>query len=191
VVEAANGAEVVGEDLGCVPEYVRPHLLEIGVPGFKVCHWEVDDKNHAVMPEEHPECAFATYTTHDHPPIMTMWEELREKALEKREGSEESAEGLRIICEYAGIEIEEKVEDYPAFDRELKWVLLGALLRSEARYAGMMIHDLLGNPARINLPGTVGEYNWTHRVKWGLDDVPSEVEEEFERLSSLIGEGMG
>ncbi|NIP96095.1 MAG: 4-alpha-glucanotransferase, partial [Akkermansiaceae bacterium] len=62
-------------------EYVRPHLRELGIAGYKICHWEVEaDGNgieHPVPGENYEECSFATYATHDHPPMAAMWEEFR------------------------------------------------------------------------------------------------------------------
>ena len=35
-----SGAEVIAEDLGTVPDFVRASLRRLGVPGFKVFRWE-------------------------------------------------------------------------------------------------------------------------------------------------------
>ena len=34
------GAEIIAEDLGTVPDFVRGSLARIGVPGFRVMRWE-------------------------------------------------------------------------------------------------------------------------------------------------------
>src|SRR6185436_4658590 len=36
----ASGAEVIAEDLGIVPDFVRDSLARLGVPGYKVFRWE-------------------------------------------------------------------------------------------------------------------------------------------------------
>ena len=72
VQAAAQGAEVVGEDLGAVPDYVRPHLLERGIPGFKVPQWEVTPDDKAISGLTYDECSFTTYATHDHPPMAAI-----------------------------------------------------------------------------------------------------------------------
>ena len=36
----ASGAEVIAEDLGSVPDFVRASIGALGVPGFKVLKWE-------------------------------------------------------------------------------------------------------------------------------------------------------
>ena len=41
VLEESAAARVVGEDLGTVPDYVRPNLRSLGIAGFKIPQWEV------------------------------------------------------------------------------------------------------------------------------------------------------
>ncbi len=36
LIDAAGSNGIVAEDLGMVPEYVRPLLHEIGIPGFAI-----------------------------------------------------------------------------------------------------------------------------------------------------------
>lgn len=182
ILEAAEGAEVVGEDLGFVPEYVRPHLLEIGVAGFKVCHWERNAQGGVVLPEEHPDCSFATYSTHDHPPIPSMWEDLRQRALN---GSDEAWQELTIMGEFAEISLDQS-EEVTQYDDRVKWQLLDALMKSGARYSALLINDIIDSKERINLPGTVGSHNWTYRVPWDFERIPSEVATEMARLSLSI-----
>ena len=184
ILEAAEGYEVVGEDLGCVPDYVRPHLTELGIAGFKVCHWETDMHGDAQRPDEHPDCAFATYATHDHPSIHAMWEELRENIAN---GCEGSGEGLKLLSQYAGLPVMES-DEYPEFNSAIKWAMLGALMKSGARYAALMITDILDSRARINSPGTVGDHNWTYRVDWAFESIPSEVSEEMTRLAGCVAD---
>lgn len=179
ILEAAEGYEVVGEDLGCVPDYVRPHLMELGIAGFKVCHWESNTFGDAQKPEEHPDCAFATYTTHDHPPLHSMWEELR---FNITSGCESAADGLKMISQYADMPVLPAAE-YPEYSSEIKWSLIEALMKSGARYAALMITDILDSRARINTPGTVSDHNWTCRVDWEFESVPSEVSNEMRKLA--------
>jgi 4-alpha-glucanotransferase len=179
ILEAAKGYEVVGEDLGCVPDYVRPHLMELGIAGFKVCQWETNSAGDAQKPEEHPDCAFATYTTHDHPPIHSMWEELRFKIAN---GCGYSGEELKIISQYADLPVM-AADKYPEYNSVIKWALIESLLKSGARYAALMITDILDSRARINTPGTVGDQNWTYRVDWKFESVPKHVSDEMRKLA--------
>src|SRR5882757_3622495 len=74
VLEEAGAARVVGEDLGVVPEYVRPNLLYLNIGGFKIPQWEVRDG--MIIPGEmYDRLSVATYATHDHEPIRASWDE--------------------------------------------------------------------------------------------------------------------
>ncbi|MGJ8657234.1 MAG: 4-alpha-glucanotransferase [Akkermansiaceae bacterium] len=179
ILEAAKGYEVVGEDLGCVPDYVRPHLAELGIAGFKICHWETNMFGDAQRPEEHPDCAFTTYATHDHPSIRAMWEELRHNIAN---GCDGSGDGLKIISQYADLPVM-AAHEYPEFNSVIKWAMLEALMKSGARYAALMITDILDSKARINAPGTVGDHNWTYRVDWNFEAIPDEVSKEMGKLA--------
>ena len=48
VIEEAGATRVVGEDLGTVPDYVRPSLRSLGVAGFKIPQWENDLGHHSI-----------------------------------------------------------------------------------------------------------------------------------------------
>jgi 4-alpha-glucanotransferase len=73
VVEAAGTAEIIAEDLGWVPEYVRPHLAELGIAGFRIPHWDCNDYGQPTPGHFFPENSFATYSTHDHDPLNGIW----------------------------------------------------------------------------------------------------------------------
>src|SRR5213079_2172948 len=74
VLEEAGAARVIGEDLGTVPDYVRPSLRSLRIAGFKIPQWEFYDGR--VTPgAEYERLSVASYATHDHPPIRAMWEE--------------------------------------------------------------------------------------------------------------------
>ena len=161
VLEAARGAAVVGEDLGCVPDYVRPHLASLDIAGFRIPHWDFDEAGRVLPPEALPECSFATYATHDHDSLPAMWEDFRSIAADAEADEEDREKALRnlaLLAEFGGVD---PAQDYgPA----VKAGLLGALFASHSRYAAMMITDLCDLSDRINSPGTVGPHNWSFRL---------------------------
>src|SRR5207237_7673982 len=74
VLDEAGAARVVGEDLGVVPDYVRPNLRSLGIAGFKIPQWE--SYNGMIIPgEAYERFSIATYATHDHEPIRALWNE--------------------------------------------------------------------------------------------------------------------
>lgn len=184
VLEAAGDSEVVGEDLGCVPDYVRPHLAKIGIAGFKICHWEELSDGEAVPGSDYPECAFATYATHDHDSIPAMWNTLTGMlwGLEH----EGAMEGLALLSDFAGLPKGENGHAYSKYGPVVKWALFEQLFKSQADYAAIMITDLIDSTKRINIPGTVGGENWRYRLPWKLTDMPASLQVESLRMKELI-----
>ena len=74
IMSISQGMIVIGEDLGCVPAYVRPNLSQLRIAGFKIPHWEIDSKNQIAPGYSYNPCSFATYATHDFPPISADWD---------------------------------------------------------------------------------------------------------------------
>jgi 4-alpha-glucanotransferase len=144
ILDAAAGrAEVVAEDLGTVPDYVRPHLLSLDIPGFKVCQWESDDQGRVVMGDTYDNCAFTTYATHDHEPMRTHWEHRRRDAASSDESERALGQKeLRDLSEFAGLRF--SAEGWPEYDAHIRRALLEALLASNARFAAFMLTDLFG-----------------------------------------------
>ncbi|NWK56311.1 4-alpha-glucanotransferase [Verrucomicrobiaceae bacterium N1E253] len=184
VLDAAGDGEVVGEDLGCVPDYVRPHLERLGIAGFKVCHWESMGDGRAVKGSDYPQCSFATYATHDHDPIPALWNTLVGMlgGLEH----EGAMRGLALLSDFAGLPKGKTMHDYARYGSVVKWSLLGSLLKSNADYAAVMITDVIDSEKRINIPGTVGGENWRYRLPWKLEEMPGPIQSECQRLTELI-----
>jgi 4-alpha-glucanotransferase len=68
----ASGAEVIAEDLGTVPDFVRRSITALGVPGFKVLRWERHwnlPGQPLIDPETFPPLSVATTGTHDIDPL--------------------------------------------------------------------------------------------------------------------------
>jgi 4-alpha-glucanotransferase len=163
IVEAAAPYEVVAEDLGTVPDYVRPHLLSLDVPGFKISHWENNAEGNVILGRDYDNCAFTTYATHDHEPMKTHWEHRRRDANTPHApdgwlGNKE----LRLLACFAGLPVQEG--HWPAYDETIRRALLLALLASNARYAAFMLTDLFALEERFNVPGIESGQNWAARM---------------------------
>ena len=68
----ASGAEVIAEDLGSVPAFVRASITRLGVPGFKVLQWERhwdQPEQPPIDPKTFPALSVATTGTHDIEPL--------------------------------------------------------------------------------------------------------------------------
>ena len=184
VLDAAGDGEVVGEDLGCVPDYVRPNMEELGIAGFKICHWEVRGHGETVPGSDYPSCSFATYATHDHESIPAMWKTL--KGMLGGMEHEGAIRGLELLSDFAGLPKGANADCYSEYGPVVKWALFDRLLKSNADYASLMITDIIDSTERINIPGTVGGKNWRYRLPWKLEDMPDSLRSDCSRLSELV-----
>jgi 4-alpha-glucanotransferase len=166
---SAGPAQIIAEDLGVIPPFVRHGLAELGLPGYKVLPWERGDDNRLRDPSHFPTASVATYSTHDTAPITQWWDDFKpwEKAeLGAMAGFDASREGT--------------------FEREHK--LIDLLLRSGSELALLLVTELIGDRARINLPGTVGPHNWTYRLPRGIDELARDqgLSMRFARIKSSV-----
>src|SRR6266487_1805889 len=157
-VAEAGATRVIGEDLGAVPEYVRPSLRSLGIAGFKIPQWEVYHEQ--VTPgDKYERLSVATYTTHDHKPLRALWEEAFERPTAT---SEQSRFELAKIALFAGFDPKiDKID----FEKDFYPAIMEALFKSEAWIAIVMITDLLARRYRFNVPGTAANLNWTRRMQ--------------------------
>jgi 4-alpha-glucanotransferase len=157
VLEESGAARVVGEDLGTVPDYVRPSLRSLGVAGFKIPQWENYPDHRSIPGSAYERISVATFATHDHKPLRAPWEE----AFEKSHPSEQARHDLAKIAEFAGLAPPEQSMDYLT---QFYLLVFEALFRSESWIAIVMITDLLGRKDRFNVPGTAANSNWSRRL---------------------------
>lgn len=178
ILEGLDGIDVIAEDLGWVPEYVRPHLADLDIAGYRIPHWDCNEHGHPTPGNAFPENSFATYSTHDHDPVSGIWSGCLETIQKHRTHPDEipawqvhgAHHGLRILSEFAGIPIPESGL-WPAFTDGIRLRLIKALFSSNARFTTLMVTELFGLRDRINEPGTSGPQNWVFRVPWTVDQI--------------------
>lgn len=158
VLEESGDACVIGEDLGTVPDYVRPHLHSLGIAGFKIPQWEV--RHERVTPGGNYErLSVATYATHDHKPLRKLWEEAIEHPTST---SEQARAELNKIAEFAQFRPEGEAI---SFGTHFFPAIIEALFKCESWIAVVMLTDLLRRKYRFNVPGTAASANWTRRMQ--------------------------
>lgn len=72
IFTSSGNPEVIAEDLGSIPPFVRESMTRLGLPGLKVLRWERhwDRDGHPLIdPSEFPELSVATTGTHDIEPL--------------------------------------------------------------------------------------------------------------------------
>lgn len=183
LLTAAPGVRVVGEDLGCVPDYVRPNMVQLQIAGFKIPHWEINSEGKITQGADYNPCSFATYGTHDFETIMQTWnhaaeavERAREKGLyslgvlKKPQDSsllsiwQDADNALRLLGWFADYSHTDAKAMVCLWNECVKDVLFRALLESNSNYAALMWTELFDVDVRLNTPGTVGGTNWRWRM---------------------------
>jgi 4-alpha-glucanotransferase len=166
------GAEITAEDLGTVPDFVRESLARLHVPGYKVLRWERHwntERQPFRDPAEYPAAAVATSGTHDTEPMAVWWESASDD--EKQAVLDIPSIGAAITNEDRG-----RVLSAPGFPPPVREALLEALYASGADLVILPVQDVFGWRDRINQPATVGRENWTWRLPWPSDRLPTEPE---------------
>jgi 4-alpha-glucanotransferase len=164
ILDAAGSAGVVSEDLGMVPDYVRPLLQQMRIPGFTIPYWE-RSKDQELKPKETlPDINLATYATHDHMPLVLFYEEM----VRNWKGPDGDAGWLEMqrLMRFLGLDDRHPPEEYSL---QLHEAFLRALFETPCWLAILMITELLMSTERFNQPGTSGESNWSRRLDHPLD----------------------
>lgn len=203
LLKVAPGVRVIGEDLGCVPDYVRPDLSRLRIAGFMIPHWEVSADRITPGAAYNP-CSFATYATHDFPPLCHDWNEWYGHVAAAEEArrdihlpSDQLREKLRVgrecsrvlgwLADYAG---RDKADFMRGWNSEIKDELYRALFACRSSYAALMWTELFDCPVRLNTPGTEGGTNWRPRMPFTAAEAAAMPQSAWIRhLSRSCGRG--
>ena len=166
------GAEIIAEDLGVVPDFVRESLARLGIPGYRVFRWErrwqVEGQPFR-DPLEYPPASVATSGTHDTEPLAIWWEHApideRHAVLSIPSIRDRLSDGDRAAAASA-----------PQLPSAILDAMLEALFSSGSDLLILPVQDLFGWRDRINQPATVGDQNWTWKLPWPSDRLVTEPE---------------
>ena len=168
----STGVEIVAEDLGTVPDFVRESLARAVIPGYKVFRWERHWHSPGQPfkdPLNYPAAAVATSGTHDTEPMTVWWAQATTQ--ERRAVLDTPSVRDRLSDEQCTQAI-----DSPALSPAVRRALLETLFASGANLLILPIQDAFGWSDRINQPATVGDHNWTWRLPWPTDRISTEAE---------------
>jgi 4-alpha-glucanotransferase len=166
------GAEIIAEDLGVVPDFVRESLARLAVPGYKVFRWEREWHEPGQPfrdPHQYPPVSVATSGTHDTEPLAVWW---RGAPSEERE----AVLAIPAIAHRIADEERQRVLDSPDLSNHGREAFLETLFESGSNLLILPIQDIFGWSDRINQPATVGDDNWTWRLPWPVDRLSTEPE---------------
>lgn len=176
LAEETGRYALIGEDLGTVPDYVRPSLESLDLAGFKVPMWEKEWDTSLTPGKLYGRLSVATYATHDHEPLRVLWDRWMRTIAFGDSGRAEDAVArdvawweVRRIAAWAGFEVPRIVD----FEQVHERFLVG-LLACNSWITIFMVTDLFGTGQRFNVPGEVADSNWSERIdlpvrEWGND----------------------
>jgi 4-alpha-glucanotransferase len=174
VLASSSSMLPCAEDLGAVPECVPRVLKELNILGLRVVRWfrEWDKEGQPYVPfEDYPELTVCTPAVHDSSCLREWWD---------READQEQ------FIRFLGLHSLPKVYN-PGMAKTVLQKIAGA----GSRFRVFQIQDLLHlshkwyspDPAqeRINVPGTLTEFNWT----WRLPATPEEIGKDEELVKAV------
>lgn len=167
-----SGAEIIAEDLGVIPDFVRESLARLDVPGYRVFRWERrwhDEGQPFRDPIDYPPSSVATSGTHDTEPMTTWWQGA---SREERE----AVLNIPSVAEQLMPEDRQAAPDAPQLSHVMREALLEALYASGSRLLLLPLQDVFGWDDRINQPATVHDGNWSWRLPWPADRLVTEPE---------------
>jgi 4-alpha-glucanotransferase len=157
-----EGAHIIAEDLGTVPDFVRESLARLRVPGLKILRWERcwDEPQQPFRdPAEYPRTSVAMTGTHDTETIAEWWDSATH---EERQLCAETptmrAAGLTAA----------------PFSPAVRDALIRSVFAAPSELVLLPIQDVFGWRERINIPGVVDGNNWAWRLPWPVDDLLTE-----------------
>ncbi len=166
---------LVGEDLGTVPEAVRPAMQRHNVHRMYVMQYELQPHHHNALVPTYAG-SIASLNTHDMPPFAAFWEGLDVKERVDLNILDQGVadEGLRRRREQVqalvrSLQLEGRIEE----GADLKTVLRACLTympSGQARVVLCNLEDLWLETKPQNVPGTWRECpNWRRRAKLSLE----------------------
>ena len=184
----ASGMQPCAEDLGVGLKSMPEVLSELDIFSLKVVRWTRDwfSQNQPYIPfSKYPELSVATTSVHDSSTLRQWWNEEKQS--------------VNAYCET----FFKTRKDAPNANAEFDVGVAEALLETSARCnSAWFINPLqdylfldaayyLENPddERVNVPGSVNEFNWTYRMPVLLEDLSknTNIIEKIKRISTIHG----
>ena len=180
-----NGyGHVVAEDLGLLPEFLRPSLTRLRIPGYRVLRWEKEDvwrdgQRRTVLhdPATWPTISVATSGTHDTETQAGWWDSISPQ----ERGP------------FLGLPDLRHIDAHRRFDHGVRDALLALLYGAPSELCLLPFQDLLGTRERVNVPGTVSPANWTYRMPMTVSDLRTDhaTSERLARLAMQTKRSLG
>lgn len=158
----------IAEDLGMVPDCVRPTLEEFGICGTKVMHWERKKNGdlHYTPLQYYPLISLTTLSTHDSETTAQWWGKFQDEA-------KPFAEQKRWT--YIPTLTFEQTREILWDSHHTTSLFHINLLQEYLTLYPELVHST-PEEERINIPGVVLPSNWTYRFKPSVEEITAHKE---------------
>lgn len=181
-----NHCLVIGEDLGTVPDGLRPRLKALGVLSYRPLFFARNDNSDFLPPGAYPDQALVSIGTHDLPTLRGFWlgHDLETRDRLKLFPSEELQRSLAaartqdrarllLALSQEGLLPAGMVADpgtVPDITPELAAAVHLYLARTPAKVMAVQPEDVFAVIEQTNLPGSIAEYpNWRRKLPLELE----------------------
>jgi 4-alpha-glucanotransferase len=167
---------------------VRETLKQFGILSYRLLYFEKSDSGDFKMPDEYPEKALVSVSTHDLPTLAGFWtsrdvEARREAGLLPDDASfrdqlaNREREKQKMLDAFAKLNL--LPPDYPRdaraipqFTGELHYAAIGFLTSTPSELMVLNQEDLFKEEDQQNLPGSTAQYpNWRHKMQVSLEEL--------------------
>ena len=164
-VRTVQGIDLIAEDLGVLTPDVFELLDYSGFPGMKILQFAFDASHESVyLPHRYEKNCICYTGTHDNATLAQWLDETDSATREK-------------AVKYLGLNREEGY---------VRGVIRGGMSSVAVLFMAQMQDWLeLGAEARMNMPGTVGDMNWSWRIDKSL--ITDELAREIKGMTELYG----
>jgi len=182
ILEETGPYRLIAEDLGELSPYVRPTLEALNIPGFKIPQWERGGNGAMIPGSDYARLSLATFATHDHPPVRQFWEDWNVMA-KNPETNERVVAEMRELLDFCG---RADIQVPCAYAPEIHEALIKGLFACNSWIAVHQITDVFALRERFNVPGAVGDQNWTCRVPGHIQDWQKLFKKEIQTTSAAL-----
>jgi len=182
-----NRCQVIGEDLGVVPEEFRVEMSHSGLLGNTVFYFDKHHNNRFKHPGELREQVALMITNHDVPTLADWWQSSdieRRQSLGIMSGDEANHQlhNIRPVEKHSLLELLQEQSLLPdtwqvdelnrKFDLDLCAAIHRLCSRSVSRWVFLQLEDLQLMSEPVNIPGTHTEYrNWRRRQSLRVKEI--------------------
>jgi 4-alpha-glucanotransferase len=183
-----NQVIIVGEDLGTVADEIRETLSRFGILSYRLFYFERRRDGSFKWPNEYPQQALVSASTHDLPTLTGFWEhrdiEARRAAglfhddsayhAQIADRMREKQKILDVLFQTGTLPHHHprRAVEVPQLTGDLHFAIVGFLASTPSALMLLGEEDLMKQPDQQNLPGTTAEYpNWRHKTRFKIEDL--------------------